>query len=380
MVENKPLWDDSGWAGLPTLTGEVETHLCVVGLGGSGLTAVNAALEWGVPVVGIDAATVGFGAAGRNGGLLIAGMARFHHDAVKAHGRICATALYQRTLTELDRLVGNIPRFARRTGSLRIAESDAEYADCLDQLVAMHEDGLDAELYDGPEGRGLLFPHDAVFHPLVRCRTLARHAQGHGVRLYENSPAIQIEGNCVTTPQGTIRCQHVVVAVDGNLERLIPELQGRVRTTRLQMLGTAPTAIRFTRPVYSRYGYDYWQQLPDGRVGLGGFRDQFMDEEWTDSTEPSAPIQGRLEHHLRHRLNVGAPITHRWGASVSYTEDGLPICEEVRPGVLVIGAYSGTGNLVGSLLGRRAVQWHLNGSDPLFDLITAARHAVCEPL
>ena len=40
-----------------------------------------------------------------------------------------------------------------------------------------------------------------------------------------------------------------------------------------------------------------------------------------------------------------APITHRWAASVSYTESGIPISEEIRKGVFVIGAYNGTGNI-----------------------------------
>jgi gamma-glutamylputrescine oxidase len=52
----------------------------------------------------------------------------------------------------------------------------------------------------------------------------------------------------------------VVVAVDGCLEDLMPELKGRVRTARLQMLATAPAPeVKFTLPVYRRYGYDYWQ-------------------------------------------------------------------------------------------------------------------------
>lgn len=69
-----------------------------------------------------------------------------------------------------------------------------------------------------------------------------------------------------------MHCQKVLVAVDGRLECLLPELKGRVRTARLQMLATAPVAMRYTRPVYRRWGYDYWQQLPDGRIALGDAR------------------------------------------------------------------------------------------------------------
>lgn len=62
--------------------------------------------------------------------------------------------------------------------------------------------------------------------------------------------------------------------MDGRLDILIPELKDRVRTARLQMLATSPAKdVKFTRPVYRRDGYDYWQQLPDGSIALGGFRD-----------------------------------------------------------------------------------------------------------
>jgi hypothetical protein len=59
----------------------------------------------------------------------------------------------------------------------------------------------------------------------------------------------------------------------GRLESLVPELAGTVRTARLQMLATAPTReIDIPCPVYARYGFDYYQQLPDGSVALGGER------------------------------------------------------------------------------------------------------------
>src|SRR5213075_3334012 len=104
------------------------------------------------------------------------------------------------------------------------------------------------------------------------------------------------------------------------------------RTARLQMLGTAPAPeVKFSRPCYSRYGYEYWQQRPDGSIALGGFRDRALAGEWTLESEPSAFIQGLLEQFLREHLKVRAPITHRWAGNVAYTENGLPVLEELRP-------------------------------------------------
>jgi gamma-glutamylputrescine oxidase len=145
--------------------------------------------------------------------------------------------------------------------------------------------------------------------------------------------------------------------VDGGLETLVPELADRVRTARLQMLGTAPTReVELVCPVSARYGFDFWQQLPDGSLAVGGGRDRAMDAEWTASSEPTASVQEYLDGIVRDTLKVSAPITHRWAASVSYTKTGLPVLTEVRPGLWVTGGYSGTGNLLGAICARAAAR------------------------
>lgn len=358
------MWDDAPWRGFPALRGDVVADICVVGLGGSGLAAVHELLAHGVRVVGVDAARVANGAAGRNGGFLLAGAADFHHEAVRSMGRDRAVAIYQRTLAEIDRMTAETPTAIRRTGSLRIAENEEELADCHAQLEAMQRDELPAEWYRGSEGEGLLLPTDGVFHPIRRCRALAERAAAAGAVLHESTAATSIAGDAVVTPGGTVRCGAVIVAVDGRLEHLLPELAGRVRTARLQMLATAPTdEVQMSRAVYSRHGHEYWQQLPDGAVVLGGFRDRGGEAEWTDVAEPAEPVQSMLEAHLRIRLGVQAAITHRWAGVVGYTPSGRPISEEVRPGVWAIGGYSGTGNVIGAICGRSAARAVLGSVD-----------------
>lgn len=358
-LPNVPVWDDDpAWQPLSPLAGDTSADVCVIGLGGSGLVAVRALRAAGVRVVGIDAADAGAGAAGRNGGLLLAGLADFHHDAVRALGHETAVTLYRRTLSELDAVFAEFPDCTRRTGSLRIAASDAERDDCRAQLAQMQADGLPVEWYRGEAGEGLLVPSDGVMQPLRRVRAMARAALASGARLYGGTRAHDITGTTVTTEQGTITCRRVIVAVDGRLEALLPELAPRVRTARLQMLATAPCTDRqIPRPVYWRDGFEYWQQLPDGSIALGGFRDTEIDAEWTLDAVPTAGIQRRLDDFLAHTLRVHSPVTHRWAASVAYTDTGAPVCEEVRDGVFVIGAYSGTGNVVGALCARDAAKW-----------------------
>jgi gamma-glutamylputrescine oxidase len=364
---NSPAWGENLAAQpLPTFADRAQADVCVVGLGGSGLSCIHELLRLGQRVIGLDAHTVGGGAAGSNGGFLLAGSAAFYHDAVASLGRDRTRAIYQLTLDEMDRISTEAPNIVHRGGSLRIARSEAEERDCELQLAAMRADGFSVNPYDGHEGRGLLFPADGSFNPLARCRVLAQRAVELGASLYEQSRAISFADGEVRTANGSVRCKHVIVAVDGNLERVLPELTGRVRTARLQMLSTGPvTEIHIPRPVYSRWGYDYWQQLPDARVVVGGCRDRFADAEWTSDTSPSRDVQQCLEVILRETLGILQPIRNRWAASVGYSSGILPIIDQVRPGVWAIGGYNGTGNVIGAIYGRMVAQLAVTGASEL---------------
>jgi glycine/D-amino acid oxidase-like deaminating enzyme len=95
------------------------------------------------------------------------------------------------------------------------------------------------------------------------------------------------------------------VAVDGNLEKVIQELAPKVKTTRLQMLSTAPTTdVSYSFANYRRDGYDYWQQLSDGRIVFGGCRDFYSKFEWQAANEPDEKVQSKLEEFLRTHIGT----------------------------------------------------------------------------
>jgi gamma-glutamylputrescine oxidase len=362
---NTPLWDDHAWDALPTLETETSADVCVIGLGGSGLAAILELLQNGADVIGIDAHDVGMGAAGRNGGFVLAGLKEFYHHVVLQLGRNRAAPMYAATLEEIARLRILTPNAIRHTGSLRMAMSPDEIEDCALQFLALQKDGFPVLEYHGTEGIGLLFPEDCAMNPLLRVRELAKQVQHKGARLFGQSAALKINSGVVCGKRFTVHAKKIIVAVDGKLEVIFPELQTHVRTARLQMLGTAPLKPRFLRPVYARFGYEYWQQLPNGCIALGGFRDHFETDEWTFNNTPTEDLQRQLERFLRDTLEVDEPITHRWAASVSYSSGLLPVLRQMHPDVWALGGYSGTGNVVGSLFGRMAAQLALGQGSEL---------------
>jgi len=331
---------------------------------------VSALVARGLSVVGLDGGRVAAGAAGRNGGFLLGGPAWFLHDAVARWGE-GAVSLYQETLAELDNLSGLLgPEVVHRVGSIRLAglpgefPNDDELADLDAHEAVLRHYGVAVQRYNGPLGTGLLMPDDAAMNPVRRVMGLASWLR-HRARLHESTVVRGIGPRHVVTDRGTVQAGVVVVAVDGGLERVVPSLRGAVRTARLQMLATEPVLPgRLPCPVYGRWGYDYAQQTPDGRLYVGGGRDRFVEDEWTDSTEPTAPVQDYIEMVAGAMAGHRVQVTHRWAASVGFTQDGRPLCVEVDDGVVAIGGYNGTGNLVGPVAARAAVALVLDRTPP----------------
>ncbi|MDT4924992.1 MAG: gamma-glutamylputrescine oxidase [Pseudonocardiales bacterium] len=374
-------WDDAasvvGWPGLPQLPGDRRADACVVGLGASGLAAVEALVERGLSVIGVDAGRVAAGAAGRNGGFLVAGPAPSLHEAIELWGE-CAVDLYRETLAELDRIVATMrPGIVRRVGSIRLAglpgdpaddaeqaDRDAEIKDCAAHAAALRRYGIAVEDYDGPLGRGLFLPDDAAVNPAQRVIEIAGRLE-HRALLHERTRVQRVRAGLVLTDCGAVEAGVVIVAIDGKLGRVVPKVARRLRTARLQMLATAPVPPgRLPCPIYGRWGYDYAQQGVDGRLYVGGGRDRFVKAEWTGSTDPSRQVQRYIEGVAARMAGRPVEVTHRWGASVGFTADARPLCSLVDEGVVAVGGYNGTGNLVGPVAARAAVALALDGTPP----------------
>lgn len=367
------------WSGFEPLTDSLVTaDACVIGLGGSGLAAVDELVSRGLSVVGVDAGRVARGAAGRNGGILACGGAMSFRDAHARFGADVAIDLWRRTEAELDWLSDRLgPDVIRRDGVLRLAglpgpseddaeasERERELADFDADYALMREHGIAVEPYHGALGRGLFLPTNGAMNPVARAFGLAT-ALSRSASLHENTPVQSVSAGSVRTAFGVIRAPVVVVAVDGKLDVLLPQLRPHVRTLRLQMLATSPLDIRrLPCPVSVRWGFDYAQQDPSGRLLVGGGRDRFVDEENTHDDQPTAGVQGRIEHIAARLAGGPVSVTHRWAASVGYTDDHRAVCATVDEGVVACGAYSGTGNLVGPVAARAAVALAVDGTEP----------------
>jgi glycine/D-amino acid oxidase-like deaminating enzyme len=365
----------------------VEAEACVVGGGVAGLSCARRLAEHGIETVLLEAGTIAGGASGRNGGFLIAGTALFPNDARERLGRERARAMYASTLAaqeEIFELAAELGAgdAVRRVGLLRLATSADEAAHVREHAAALRDDGFPGELVERDElprplrrsGHvAVLTPHDGALHPVRWYRMLATAAERAGARIFENSrvnaPVRAPGEGPIATDAGRVRARHVIAAADGALPTLVPEYAGRVRARRLHMIATEPVPPVVEPMVYARWGYEYLQQRPDGRILAGGFSDVDGDASYTDRDDGNSVIWGRVERYLGEELGVSAEVTHRWAGVVGYSDDQLPYVGEApgRPGLYVAGGYSGVGNVPGFMSGRDladAIAGHAR--EPLF--------------
>jgi glycine/D-amino acid oxidase-like deaminating enzyme len=240
------------------------------------------------------------------------------------------------------------------------------------EYEALREDGFAAEWRRELGGRlaarfaGALFhPTDGSLPPARWVRRLAARAAEAGAEIREHDPVISLD---------ELDAEQVVVATDGYTEGLVDELDRAVRSTRGQVVVTAPLGEElYPCPHYARYGFDYWQQTPDLRLVLGGFRYTAIDEEWTASEDPTPGIQARLGAYAEELAGGPVEITRRWCGIFGMTADLLPIVGRVRDGVWAACGYSGHGNVLGLACGELVARAILGERSPLLDVFDPDR-------
>ena len=372
-----PVWGDpTAWENPAALDGDATADVCVVGLGGSGLAAVGALLDAGASVVGIDAGPIAGGAAGRNGGFLLAGGALFHHAAVEAWGEERAVGIYEESLAELDRLEQELGAIVRRVGSLRIPASDEEAEDCARQLAELERHGFPARPADGPTGPGVFIPGDGSVQPLERCRLLARRALERGARLHCGTPGARAGRRSRAHARGRGRLQGRG-RVRGRRARAAAARARRARRDRRGCRCSPPSRSRRARspaPSTTTGATSTGSSSRTAASRSAAAAAPTRETEWGQPAEAGADVQALLDRLLVERVGVEAPVANRWAGVISYTPDRLPVFAETRPGVIAVGAHSGHGNVLGSAAGRAAAAIALGDPPPRLARLLRPEH------
>ena len=279
------------------LQGRQEARVAIIGGGFAGLNTALALAERGERnVVVLEREQVGFGASGRNGGFVFGGYSlgeeALHHQL----GAERARHIFDLTTAAVHRIRERVTRYAI---SCDMIDQGVIWANwfrdpnvlrkrqrLLMDHYGVHWDWLAQEelrelvrserYYDGLYERNALH-----LHPLNYAIGLAAAASQQGVRVHENSDVWRMRRDGghwqISTPQGELQAEQVVLACGGYLAGLRRQIDRAVLPIATYVMVTEPLDERLdeclqTRAaVYdTRFAFDYYRPLPDRRLLWGG--------------------------------------------------------------------------------------------------------------
>ncbi len=359
------------------LAGDVQADVVIVGGGYTGLSAALHMADEGLAPIVLEANSLGWGASGRNGGLVSAKFRLSFADAAADHGLEVARRMYAIAHEAVDLTEELVDRHGigaanyRRVGSVKGAHTGTALAGALADMAWMRTEMGDRSVSalsrdevareTGSEGfaGGVLSPHAGAIHPLNYLRGLAGAAVDRGIALHEATPALRIrhdgDGVVVETPRGTVRARTVVLATNGYSDRTAASaaLRQKIIPFRSAMIATAPlsgnlaAAVMPTRRVYvETRRMMRWFRMVDDRVVFGG-RGAFGK---TDSESAFKALRTAMVRTFPALADTA--VDYRWSGLVAMTLDGLPHVGRVDDRVLFAAGYNGAGVAMSTLLGK----------------------------
>ena len=360
----------------PALAGSVQADVAIVGGGITGLSCALALAQRGRKVVLAEAASVGWGASGRNNGQVIPTMTGAEPDAMAARfGE--AGERFAQLVSDSASFVFNLIRKhdiaceAVQNGWFQPAHSPGRVKLSAARVEAWARRGAPVSLLDADETARLVGSKDwfggmlnlsgGHLNPLAYVRGLAGAAEAAGARIFESTPITAItragEGWRLTCAGGEIRADQVLLASNGYTDWFAPALAPPIAKSLVPVLSwqmaTAPQPDSVRATILSGL-----QALSDTHGDLRFFRWDARGR-LVSGGALIVPFNGarRLKALIGARLaaifpQMGVPrFDYVWNGRIGMTHDRMPRFHRLDEGLWTWEACNGRGVALASALG-----------------------------
>jgi len=380
----------------PPLEGSLEAEIALLGGGYTSLVAAYF-LKRARPkseVVILESDYVGFGASGRNAGMVLADP---HLPLVRRFGERSVRFTYDQTVGAVD-LIDSLSREEgfdcelERTGYFSIGFYPAHLRRLEEKARGCHKLGIELALRDRSEiqaaiqsnrfAGALLHPRAAMLHPGKYVSGLKRAARKVGVRIFERSPVTRVEEGpeiVASTPGGRVRAAKLVLGLNAyHPTARLGLLRDRAVSLKSFILLTEPLSEAHWKSIgwAARQGYSdlrrvhNYVRLTGKRILFGG---RVLYHFGVQSPAQEDAIFARLYGELLRTFPSlrDVAITHRWSGPVAITRRRTPVMGRTgkHQNVFFSLGYSGMGVSLGTLAGRVLSDLILGDADRWKDLI-----------
>ncbi|MDX5373220.1 MAG: FAD-binding oxidoreductase [Pseudomonadaceae bacterium] len=280
----------------PELQGEAETDVCIIGAGYTGLSTALFLLENGFKVTIVEAAKVGFGASGRNGGQIVNSYSRdidvIERTVGPKHAKMLGDMAFEGGRIIRERIAKYDIKCDLKDGGVFAANTPKHMKHLESQKKLWERYGhTQLELLDAKRIRevvdsdtyvgGMLDMSGGHIHPLNLALGEAAAVESLGGIIHEQSPAVRVERGAnpvVHTPNGRVKAKFVVVAGNAYLGNLLPELAAKSMPCGTQVITTEPLSEDLAKSLLPQdycvedcnYLLDYYRLSGDKRLIFGG--------------------------------------------------------------------------------------------------------------
>ena len=369
-------WQDTAQARAKTTV-----DIVIIGAGLAGLSTAYwiRKLEptWSIAVV--DKGSVGSGASGRNAGFITCGSTEHFSDMIDQYGESKAEEVWKFSEYNHNLMIEEFGKKHleekceyRRLGSWTLAASEHEIEVIKSTVEALGNKGANVEwrdrVFEGAEGfhGGAYYKDDGEIHPMKYLNLLRDKTP-----IFENQEVFEIDtsGDLVIVKTNILDFQTnaVVVCTNAWSDQLFSWFKDKISPMRGQIIVTEPVA-QFLQPSYCSFVLDYFRQLVDGRVLIGGFRNADIEKEVGYSDEINPSIHEKLEGFLNEHFPTlrGKRIDYRWSGVMGFSKDGYPMTGSLPedPRIFYSGGFTGTGLGYTFAMGRLTAKLMIEGQDP----------------
>jgi gamma-glutamylputrescine oxidase len=355
----------------PPLTGTQTADVCIIGGGFTGISAALELLDRGIQSIVLEAVQIGFGASGRNGGQIVNGYSRDLDVIASRYGAGPGNAIAAMALEGGNIIRERIAKYEIDcnlvTGGLFAAITEKQLRGLEHHrdvwasfghhsLELVDRAGLAKHVVSDRYVGGLIDHLGGHIHPLNLVQGEADAAERLGVRIFENSPVIDVDTGAapvVRTAGGEVRCKTVLVCANAYIGKLLPQIGSKIMPVSTQVMATAPLGPRAAELLPSNvcvedanYVLDYFRRTPEGRILYGGGI--------VYGGHDPASVQARIMPNLLKTFPSlkGVGIDYAWSGNFALTLTRFPQMGRLTPTVYFSHGCSGHGVTTTHLLGR----------------------------
>lgn len=358
----------------PSLKQDMETDVVIIGAGFTGLATSYYLNKQGVKTIVLEKNSVGWGASGRNAGMLLTGYKESIPSIAKKWGIDDARGFINLSLDGIN-LVAQIVKdhdiecSLSHCGSMTAAYKPKHF----DRIKRNHEymnstfnyptilvdkdqlkDELGSSLYHG----GLIDPHSHSFHPLNYAIGLADVVEELGGVIFEQTEVTSIKKGeqkvTVNTPNAKITAKEIVIATNGYTTNINKKLTKSIIPIGSYIIATeklpekvVKQLIPKNRMISDTKNFLYYFRLTtDNRILFGGrvsFNGQENDALFEALRENMIEVFPSLKDYK---------VDYRWGGLVGFTRDFFPHIGILEDGTHFALGYCGHGASMSTLMGK----------------------------